>query len=202
MCRFEFGDALLDARLRFCRVLLALACGRGRVLACGGLVVGLGLDKPCFAACDGDEVQDALLVGRFRVFAGVGQFGFEFGDTCVSRGQRIGIGVASVAIIAPSVAIILGVADFRDFAVLDNDCFAVGHLVLSVRRRAVADGGVFAVRLVNRDRVARFGVQLVIDGLRGFQSQRNGQRCEGFAKHAFVFAFRGFCCHRILIVGY
>ena len=113
MCRFEFGNALLDARLRFCRVLLALACGRGRgrgrVLACGGLVVGLGLDKPCFAACDGDEVQDALLVGRFRVFAGVGQFGFEFGDTCVSRGQRIGIGVASVAIIAPSVAIILGV---------------------------------------------------------------------------------------------
>ena len=194
MCCFEFGDALLNARLRFRGVLLAFSCGCGRGLTCGGLVVGLGLDKPRFAARDGDEIQDAFLVGRFCVLAGVRKFGFEFGDTCVSRRQRIGIGVvsAAVATIAPSVALVFGVADFRDFTVFDDDCLAVGHLVLSVRRCAVADGGVFAVRLVNRDRVARFGVQLVIDGLRGFQSQRNGQRCEGFAKHAFVFAFRGF----------
>lgn len=103
MCRFEFGDALLNARLRFRGVLLAFSCGCGRGLTCGGLVVGLGLDKPCFAARNGDEIQDAFLVGRFCVLAGVRKFGFEFGDTCVSRRQRFGIGVvsAAVAIIAP-----------------------------------------------------------------------------------------------------
>ena len=96
MCCFEFGDALLNARLRFRGVLLAFSCGCGRGLTCSGLVVGLGLDKPRFAARDGDEIQDAFLVGRFCVLAGVRKFGFEFGDTCVSRRQRIGIARALV----------------------------------------------------------------------------------------------------------
>ena len=81
MCCFEFGDALLNARLRFRGVLLAFSCGCGRGLTCSGLVVGLGLDKLRFAARDGDEIQDAFLVGRFCVLAGVRKFGFEFGDT-------------------------------------------------------------------------------------------------------------------------